>query len=77
VYRDFVAVDAIAWTSDEALVPYHPSRLRHPYAAVAATGDEVETLDYLLRVMFVQYNLGWWGWVGRKTLIYMSYAKEV
>jgi hypothetical protein len=40
-------------------------------------GDEVEMLDYLLRIMFVQYNLGWWGWVGCKTPIYMSYAKEV
>jgi hypothetical protein len=43
--------------------PRYPNtllRLRHLYAMVATTGDEVEPLDYLLRIMFVHYNLGWW-----------------
>ena len=41
------------------------TRASRPYAAVAATGDEAETLDSLFRVMFGPYDLGLWGWVGK------------
>jgi hypothetical protein len=56
--QDFVAVDAVASTSNDASVPYHPSRLCHPYAAGVATGEEAETLYYRDFFIYVQYNLG-------------------